>query len=285
LENPSDHTPLIIAHRGASAIAPENTLAAFARALEDGADGFELDVRLARDGVPVVIHDSTLRRTGLCEGVVSEMTSKELGQASVGDWFNQAHPRLARTEYSREVVPTLDQVLSLFKTASQAENRVVYVEMKSEQILEANVDLAASIAQLVDNYGLQSRVIVVSFNLKALAQIKQVDPSIHTGALFEPRRSAAKIMNGHRLIGAAVDCRAEEILLHRLMATRRLARLAAEKALRSVVWTVDDPKWIRRAVRSGIHALITNNPAAMAFRVPTSVGLYRSAKTRPKSVL
>ena len=252
-------------------MAPENTLAAFARAMEDGADGLELDVRLASDGVPVVIHDSTLRRTGLCEGVVSEMTSEELSQINAGNWFNRAHPRLARSEYSREVVPTLDQVFNLLKT--QANDPVIYVELKTDKVRGPSVDLPGSVVQLTNNHGLQEQVIVVSFNLKALAQIKQIDSSIRTGALFEPRRSAAKIVKGHRLIAAGVDCGADEILLHRLIATRRLVRLAAEKNLRAVVWTVDDPRWLRRAVRLGIHALVTNNPAAMVFRVPTSVGL------------
>lgn len=253
-------------------MAPENTLAAFVWAMEDGADGVELDVRLSSDGVPMVIHDSTLRRTGLCEGIVSEMTSKQLGRTSVGDWFNRAHPQLARDEYRHEAIPTLDQVLNFFKTRNQSNNPVIYVEMKADKTREENVDLPASIVQLIDDYDFQNRVIVGSFNLKALAQIKQIDPSVRTGALFEPRRSAARMLSG-RLIAAAVDCGAEEILLHRLLATSRLIGLAAQKGLRSVVWTVDDQKWMSRAVRFGIHALITNNPAAMRFRVLTSVRL------------
>ena len=68
--------PLIIGHRGASAIAPENTLAAFKRAIQDGADGIEFDVRLSQDGVPVVIHDATLARTGLTDGVVAELSGR-----------------------------------------------------------------------------------------------------------------------------------------------------------------------------------------------------------------
>ena len=103
-------SPLIIGHRGASALAPENTLAAFARALDDGADGIELDVRLAKDGVPVVIHDATLRRTGLTSGEVAQMTSEQLANVNVGSWFNRAHPTLAREEYEQQRVPTLADV-------------------------------------------------------------------------------------------------------------------------------------------------------------------------------
>jgi glycerophosphoryl diester phosphodiesterase len=263
LENPSVNNPLIIAHRGASALAPENTLSAFALALESGADGVELDVRLASDGVPVVIHDSTLQRTGLGDGVVSELTSTELGRTNVGVWFNRAHPQMACNEYGREVVPTLEQVFNLFNAANRTNNPVICVEMKTDKIREPNTDLPVSLVQLINDYCFQSRVIVVSFNLKALTEIKQIDPSIRTGALFEPKRSAAGILIGRRLITSAVECGADEILLHHLMATRRLVGMAAERNLTPVVWTVDDPRWMSRAVRFGIHALITNNPAAM----------------------
>lgn len=263
MEKSSANNPRIIAHRGASALAPENTLAAFALALESGADGVELDVRLARDGIPVVIHDATLRRTGLRDGVVAELTSRELGQANVGEWFNRAHPQMAREKYRRELLPTLEQVFDLFKNANRTNNSVIYVEMKADKVRETNVDLSASLVQLINDYCFQSRVIVVSFSLKALTQIEQIDPSIRTGALFEPKRSAAGILSGRRLIASALDCGADEILLHHLMATRRLVGLAADRNLTPVVWTVDDPKWMNRAVRFGIQALITNNPAAM----------------------
>src|SRR5258707_15421788 len=106
--------PLIIGHRGASALAPENTLVAFERALADGAAGVELDVRLASDGVPVVIHDPTLRRTGLREGVVAKMRSRELREVEVGTWFNRAHPQISQSRYTGQFVPTLDQILDLF---------------------------------------------------------------------------------------------------------------------------------------------------------------------------
>ena len=80
-------TPLIIGHRGASADAPENTMAAFREAIAVGADGIEFDVRLTRDGVPVVIHDSTLRRTGGLPQRIAEITQSELATIDVGSWF------------------------------------------------------------------------------------------------------------------------------------------------------------------------------------------------------
>ena len=258
----SKSSPLIIGHRGASALAPENTLASFARALDDGAAGVELDVRLASDGVPVVIHDATLRRTGLVEGVVASMTSRALGRVDVGRWFNRAHPQLARAEHTRQFLPTLDQVFDFFK--HHPSRPVIYVEMKTDKAEDTYVDLAGAVAQLIDHHRLRSRVVVVSFNLKAVAQIKTIDSSIPTGALFEPRRNAVKIIRKHPMIAAALECGADQILLHRLIATRRMVDLATESDMRPVVWTVDDPKWMRRAASFEIHALITNNPAAIA---------------------
>ena len=226
--------------------------------------GIELDVRLTRDGVPVVIHDANLRRTALREGLVAEMISSELGMTEVGGWFNRAHPQLARPEYTGQFVPALDQVLAFVKNHPAV---VIYVEMKTDRAESTYVDLSRAVVQLIRDHGLRSRVVVVSFNLKAVAQIKTIDPSIQTGALFEPRRNTVKIIRKHPMISAALECGAEEILLHRSIATRRNLDLSLESDLRPVVWTVDDPKWVRRAATSGIHAVITNNPAVMVNRV------------------
>ena len=263
---PSKTSPLIIGHRGASALAPENTLIAFTKALQDGAAGVEFDVRLASDGVPVVIHDATLRRTGLREGLVAKMTSGELGQTDAGSWFNRAHPELAQVEYCRQFVPTLEQVFGLFKKRDPRAE-VIYVEIKTDKAEDTYIDLARSVAQLINDHGLRSRVVVVSFNLKSLAQIKLIDSSIATGALFEPRRNPVKILRKRPMINAALKCGADQILLHRLIASRRLVDLATENDLLPVVWTVDDPKWMRRSAGFGIHAVITNNPALMAIGV------------------
>jgi glycerophosphoryl diester phosphodiesterase len=258
----SQTPPLIIGHRGASALAPENTLAAFKRALTDGAAGVELDVRLAGDGVPVVIHDADLRRTGLREGIIAKMTSHELGQTNVGSWFNSSHPQHARAEYDQQVVPTLAQVFDLFSKRSNR-SALIYVEMKTDKAEDTFVELAAVVAQLVNDRNLHRRVVVVSFNLKALTRIKRIDSGITTGALFEPRRNPVKTIRKHPMITAALDCGAEQILLHRLVATRRLVDLAGKNHLRPVVWTIDDARWMRRRAGFGIHALISNNPAEM----------------------
>src|SRR5882724_3259670 len=110
--------PLVIGHRGSSAVAPENTIAAFRRAITDGADGFEFDVRLARDGQPVVIHDGSLQRTARIPGAVAQLTSAQLQKIDVGSWFNHQRPDSARSEYELETIPTLERVFDLVKDTS-----------------------------------------------------------------------------------------------------------------------------------------------------------------------
>ncbi len=251
-------SPLIIGHRGASAVAPENTLAAFSHAFDVGADGIELDVRLANDGVPVVIHDATLKRTAGDRRSVGEMTSAELARTNVGSWFNRTQPRLARREYSKEFVPTLEEVFPILKS----NDRLAYIELKIDRRQEYRA-LVESVATLISNHKLLKQIIVISFNLEALTQMRELNSSIRTGALFEPRRPVHRVVRKHPMITAALNCGASEILLHRVIATRRIIEAASDANLLPVVWTVDDRKWIERARTRGIHALITNKPAKM----------------------
>ena len=122
----AERPPLIIGHRGAAAVAPENTIISFERATADGADGIEFDVRLACDHAPVVIHDPTLRRTAFREGVIASLSSTELRKVNVGAWFNRRFPALASAEYEQATIPTLAEVLELFRES----NATLYVEMK-----------------------------------------------------------------------------------------------------------------------------------------------------------
>ena len=256
---------MIIAHRGASSVAPENTLEAFARALEDGADGIEFDVRLASDSVPMVIHDGSLRRTAGQKGAVADLTSKELTTIDVGSWFNRRHRRFAKLEYGRERLPTLEQVLSLIRAASK-NDFVAYVELKGDIATKFSGELPVSVCELIAKYRLTEQVVIVSFDLPTLTRVKMLNPAIRTGALFAPRAKPTARPRKRRIIDAAVACGAAEILLHRLMARRKLVELARAAGLRAVVWTVDDARSIARAERLGVHALITNQPAKLRSR-------------------
>jgi glycerophosphoryl diester phosphodiesterase len=253
----SANPPLIIAHRGSSALAPENTLAAFARAFDEGADGIELDVRLASDGVPVVIHDATLQRTAGSRDLIRKITSAQLAETEVGSWFNRAQPAFAREDYAHECVPTLERVFQLIIDRGQG-RLTTYVELKADG---KEPELARAVVELVNRVHFQDRVVVVSFDLESLRQVKLLNSSMRTGALFAPRHGGGAGLRAERIVSMATAAGADEILLNRLIARPRLVRLAQKSGLAVVVWTVDDTTWLKRAADLVIHALITNNPS------------------------
>jgi glycerophosphoryl diester phosphodiesterase len=256
----STKQPLIIAHRGSSALAPENTLAAFTQAITDGADGIEFDVQLAKDGVPVVIHDANLRRTANRRDVVSNLTSRELASIDVGSWFNRKCPRRAKPAYANEHIPTLEEIFCLLASNTHSDF-ACYLELKIDQRDTAYDDLVESVLSSIDAHRLFPNTTIVSFNLAALAYAKNRKPSIRTGALFEPTGLTPK--RKRTIIGLATECGATEILLHRLMARRGMIELVIKSGLTPTVWTIDDPRWAQRAKRMGIHSLITNTPAQL----------------------
>lgn len=249
--------PLVIAHRGASYAAPENTLAAFRLARLEGADGVEFDVRLAGDGVPVVIHDATLRRTGRHAGVVSALTSAELCEREVGSWFNLKFPTAARPEFTRECVPTLAGALDALGEWARA----VYLEMKFERG-EDYAPLAARVVEAVGARGMEDRVVVESFTLEAVGEVGRLAPELRRAALF--KRTAGRPMpSARRVVAAAVEVGAGELALHRSLVRPALLDAARRAGLRSLVWTADTPAWARRARALGLCAVITNRPALM----------------------
>jgi glycerophosphoryl diester phosphodiesterase len=251
--------PLIIGHRGAAAVAPENTLHSFERALADGADGIEFDVRLAGDGVPVVIHDPTLRRTALRRGRVSNSTSVELREMDAGTWFNLRYPRKARPEYARARIPTLADVFELLRKSDV----LFYVEMKCGA--KDRLALAREVASLVRAHALKHRVRVESFDLAAIAEVKRLDAGLRTAALFD-RKLSRPVPSARRMIERAIHCGAEEIALHHSLATRRTVEEATRCGLETVVWTADNPLWVERAIKRGVRAVITNDPARLCAR-------------------
>lgn len=212
-------------------------------------------MRPAKDGVPVVIHDATLRRTGLTSGEIAKMTSRQLTNVNVGSWFNRAHPLLAREEYEQQRVPTLSDVFQFLRTRPG----VIYVELKIEGAASSS-HLVRAVADAIVQFGFQERVVVVSFELPALTAIKSLNSSIRTGALFAPQRRPNVSWRAESILNAATDCGADELLPHRLLARPKLLEKAGSRNLPVVVWTVDDQAWIARATNLGIQALITNDP-------------------------
>src|ERR1051325_2183299 len=153
--------PLVIGHRGACARAPENTHASFELAFLWGADGIEFDVRLARDGVPVVIHDASLARTAYLERMVSDFDSTLLAQFYAGEWFNLKNPDRAIEGFENERIPLLSEVYERYG------DKYRDVEMKCEEPAR-RAELARAVVGLTREHGLGERVVVKSFEHDAI---------------------------------------------------------------------------------------------------------------------
>jgi glycerophosphoryl diester phosphodiesterase len=162
--------PAIIAHRGSSAYAPENTLAAFELAMRQGADAIELDAKLSVDGQVVVIHDQTVDRTTPNTGRVDELTLAELRKMDAGSHFDIA--------FKGESIPTLDEVLKAIGQLG-----IINIELSNYNAL--NNDLPDKVAALVKHHKLWRRVIFSSFNPIALFRIRRLVPEAPIGLLAQ----------------------------------------------------------------------------------------------------
>lgn len=231
---------LNIAHRGASAAAPSNTLASFEKAAGFGADGIEFDVHLSADGVPVVIHDATVDATTDGSGRVAEMTLAQLKQLDAGSWFDPA--------FAGERIPTLEEALE-----TMGSRLLFNVELKSASLWGDGLE-RATVAQ-VKRHGLDERVLFSSFNPLSLRRIKRIAPHIPVGLLYAPNlplplyQVLLKALVPHEACHpgyATVDA-------HYIAWARR-------RGYRVNVWTVDDPDEMRRLIRLGVDGIITNVP-------------------------
>ena len=248
--------PLIIAHRGASASAPENTITAFKKAVDEGAEGIEFDVRLAKDGIPVVFHDPDLKRICGIDGNLEDFSSQDLGKFDSGSWFNKNQPSQADRRFSTETIPTLDASLDALREF----DGILYVELKSEG--EDISALTHSVCDILTSSSINSRIIVKSFELSAIALVRNEFPHLATASLFEPTvktvfRKEEEIVRASERVGA------HRISLHFSLATRKLMKLAKEVNLPVTIWTTDHPRWIKRGIDLGIEHIITNDPARM----------------------
>lgn len=248
--------PLIIAHRGASEVAPENTLAAFEKALADGAEGIEFDVRLAKDGVPVVFHDKDLLRIAGRENLIKHFSAAELNKIDAGSWFNSEFPEKAQTDFSNQKISTLEQTLDFL----QDYKGVIYIELKSET--SKIKKLSKAVCRLIKDSNLLPNIIVKSFNLDALPIIQKYCPKAKTAALFAPKVMIL-IRKEKRLINIAKELNADFLSLHFSFATKNFMQKAKTQSLKVAIWTADNPLWVKRGIDLGIEHIITNNPARL----------------------
>ncbi|HZG83879.1 glycerophosphodiester phosphodiesterase [Paenibacillus sp.] len=229
----------IVAHRGWSAAAPENTMAAFRKALDAPyVAGLELDIQLSKDGVPVVIHDFTLGRTTTGQGFVKDHTLAELKALDAGAWFDPA--------FRGERIPTLAEALALAKGRA-----VVNIELKTAGGLYPG--LAEAAVKVVRESGMENEVYFTSFDHLVMLEAKSIAPDIRTGLLVAGRPVAMKAQ--FEATGADVLSIAHPYI------TKDLVREAEELGIELLAWTVDDPARMRElAALSGRIAICTNAP-------------------------
>lgn len=248
--------PFIIAHRGTSALAPENTFAAFRRAIDCGAEGLEFDVQLSKDGVPMVIHDFDLKRLGNRADLVKNLTADELQKIDVGSWFNRRFKEKADEKFSSETVPTFGRLLEFLKNYQG----ILYVELKfADDAVEKSVE---KVCEMISDSEFLPQVKLKSFNLKAVRHAKENFPAIRTVALFEPQFKTV-FRKKISIFDAADAHLADEISLHYSLATRKTVENAKKRNLPVTIWTVDQTVWVKRAIDLGIEAIISNNPARL----------------------
>jgi glycerophosphoryl diester phosphodiesterase len=237
----------VIAHRGASAYAPENTLPAFELAVQHGADAFELDVRLTRDGAPVVIHDDTLGRTTDLTGPVRARTLAELRGADAGRWFTLDRGRTFPFRDTGVQIPTLAEVLWTFPVMP------VMIEVKEPEAQEA-VRRALLEADAVE------RCVLASEHLGALETFREAlfscgaaGPEIsalYRGVLLRrPPREC-----GYRLLSVPLRWHGLPV------PTRAFVRAARALGAPVHVWTVNDAATARRLWARGVAGIVTNVP-------------------------
>ncbi len=248
--------PLIIAHRGASALAPENTFAAFRKAIEDGAEGVEFDVRLSKDGAVVVFHDATLARLSDRKNLVSSLSAEELREIDVGSWFSRRKKSFSNTDFSGERIPTLPETLEFLKDFGG----LIYIELKCR---EPEIEkLSKTVCGIIAGSTLLPQIIVKSFQLETIPNIRRHCPQVKTAALFAPKIMTI-LRKEKRLVNIAFELGADMLSVHFSLATRKLMKKAEKRNLPVTIWTADNPRWIKRAFDLGLFAVITNNPARL----------------------
>lgn len=260
--------PRVFAHRGSSAALPEHTLAAYLRALDEGADGVECDVRLTRDGHLVCVHDRRLDRTSNGRGLVSARTLAELDELDFGSWHPGASSEDAPTDVpvdpSRTRLLTLDGLL----TAVKAAGRPVEVLIETKHPSRHGGDVERRLVDLLRGHGLLEtrpdypvRVTVMSFSPLAIRRLRGLAPDLPSVLLLEvlpPGLRLGRLPFGTRIAGPGIGLvRARPQLIPAL-------RTAGNQVY---VWTVNEPDDLNLLLDCGVDGIITDRPAFVLDRL------------------
>ncbi len=227
---------LLIAHRGASGHAPENTLAAFKKAVSLGATFIETDLQLTRDTRLVAIHDETVNRTTNGKGAVHDMTLAEIRRLDAGSWFG--------SEFAGERLPTLDEILDFAKK----HDVVFYLELKpagswgGEHALISNLRESGQIA----------RTVVISFDASILAAVRKIEPTLMTALLYDGQIE--------KPLERALEVGARQLAVRGDLVTPWLLTAARKKDLQVVCWTINHSAHMRLLMSAGVDGIMSDYP-------------------------
>jgi glycerophosphoryl diester phosphodiesterase len=227
---------LVIAHRGASGHAPENTLAAFKRALVLGATFIETDLQLTRDSRFVAMHDATVNRTTNGQGKVHDLTLTELRRLDAGSWFG--------SEFAGERIPTLEEVLEF----SKKNDVVFYLELKPGGSWGGEHALVGALRES----GEIPRAVVISFDADILKRVRQIEPTLMTGLLYDGQIEEP--------LEKALEVGARQLAVRGDLVTPSLLKDARKRDLQVVCWTVNHPAHIRMLMAAGVDGIMSDYP-------------------------
>lgn len=222
-----------LAHRGASEYAPENTLAAFYKGLEQGANGIETDLKLSKDGVVIIFHDNELDRTTNGHGLPSAYTWNELQELDAGSWFSPA--------YAGERLLSFEQFLHYFGR----KKTLFALELK-----DPNIELP--VLGLIKKYGVQNQSTITSFRYENLQAVRAVDPSIRIGHLI--RKIDEEAIARLKEIGAQQICPCTDGL------EQEDVRLAKSHGFEVRAWGAFTPELMKHALQCGVDGMTINFP-------------------------
>lgn len=232
----------VIAHRGASGSAPENTMAAFRKALEFGAGFIETDLQLSRDARLVAVHDDTLDRTTNACGPVSAKTLEELRRLDAGSWFRA--PDQQGSSFAGERIPTIEEILAFGR-----EHEIgLHLEIKATGPSGAEHAVVGALRAA----GEIARTVVLSFSPSVLRRVRELEPLVMTGFLFSERFPAA--------IATAIESGARQILPRTDRVTREFVSEAHAQDLKVVTWTANSPQEMEKMISAGVDGIITDYP-------------------------
>ena len=233
-------SPAFIAHRGASSQAPENTLAAFDLALKLHADAIEFDVRLTKDKQVIAFHDLMLQRTTNGKGKVHNKTLAELKSLDAGTFFDPS--------FQGQRIPTLEEIFE--KIGSRT-----YYHIEIKNFFHPFNKLPENVISLIKKYNLQSQVTISSFNPIALIQAKHLLPSLAKGLLMQYPETFSFV---HRGLSNFVTLKSLHIPVERV--TKGIINHVHKMDQKILVYTVNDPKLIRKLVLWGVDGIFTDDP-------------------------